>query len=266
VKDYYDDLTRGGWEIQLGSLGSGNHFIEVCLDENEIVWIVLHSGSRGIGNQLAQKHIKVAQKLMDDMHGVLKDKDLAYLPEGTQGFDEYLYDLHWAQEFALLNREEMMDRVLTEMSYSMYGEGGHESEIEVERINCHHNFTQKERHFGSDVWVTRKGAIQMKQGQKGVIPGSMGTRSYIVSGLENTMAYHSAPHGAGRRLSRSAAKKQFTLADLEAQMGNIVYKHSDAFIDEIPAAYKNIDEVMENSKELVRIEHTLRQIVNVKGS
>jgi tRNA-splicing ligase RtcB len=180
-------------------------------------------------------------------------------------FDEYLYDLHWAQEFALLNREEMMDRVLTEMSYSMYGEGGHEKEIEVERINCHHNFTQKEHHFGADVWLTRKGAIQMKQGQKGVIPGSMGTRSYIVSGLENAMAYHSAPHGAGRRLSRSAAKKQFTLADLEAQMENVAYKRSEAFIDEIPAAYKDIDEVMQNSKELVRIEHTLRQVVNVKG-
>jgi tRNA-splicing ligase RtcB len=265
ARDDYDDLTRGGWEIQLGSLGSGNHFIEVCLDENDVVWIVLHSGSRGIGNRLAQKHIKVAQKLMDDMRIVLKDKDLAYLSEGMLGFDEYLYDLHWAQEFALLNREEMMDRVLTEMSYSMYGEGGHEKEIEVERINCHHNFTQKEHHFGADVWLTRKGAIQMKRGQKGVIPGSMGTRSYIVSGLENLMAYHSAPHGAGRKLSRSAAKKQFTLADLEAQMGNVVYKRSDAFIDEIPAAYKNIDEVMENSKELVRIEHTLRQVVNVKG-
>ena len=166
----------------------------------------------------------------------------------------------------MLNREEMMDRVLTEMSYSMYGEGGHENDIEVERINCHHNFTQKEHHFGAEVWLTRKGAIQMKRGQKGVIPGSMGTRSYIVSGLENPMAYHSAPHGAGRRLSRSRAKKQFTLADLEAQMGDIVYKHSPAFIDEIPTAYKNIDEVMQYYSELVQIEHTLRQVVNVKGS
>ena len=266
ARDDYGELTRDGWEIQLGSLGSGNHFIEVCLDEDDTVWLVLHSGSRGIGNRLAQKHIKVAQALMDRAHIVLENKDLAYLSEGMPGFDEYLYDLHWAQEFALLNREEMMDRVLTEMSYSMYGEGGHEKDIEVERINCHHNFTQKEHHFGAEVWLTRKGAIQMKRGQKGVIPGSMGTRSYIVSGLENPLAYQSAPHGAGRRLSRSAAKKQFTLADLEAQMGNVVYKRSPAFIDEIPAAYKNIDEVMQHSSELVRIEHTLRQVVNVKGS
>ncbi len=266
TKDYYADMTRNGWEIQLGSLGSGNHFIEVCLDENDTVWLVLHSGSRGIGNQLAQKHIKIAQKLMEDMHIPLVDRDLAYFSEGIQGFDDYIYDLHWAQEFALLNREEMMDRVLTEMSYSMFNEGGHEKEIEVERINCHHNFTQKEHHFGCDVWLTRKGAIQMKHGQLGIIPGSMGTRSYIVSGLENKMAYHSAPHGAGRRLSRSEAKRQYTLSDLEAQMGNVVYNHSDAFIDEIPSAYKDIDEVMENSKELVKIEHTLKQIVNIKGN
>lgn len=266
AKDYYGELTRQGWEIQLGSLGSGNHFIEVCLDEDDTVWLVLHSGSRGIGNQLASRHIKVAQKLMDDMHISLKDRDLAYLAEGIPGFDEYLYDLHWAQEFALLNREEMMDRVLTELSYTMYGEDGHQGEIEQERINCHHNFTQQEIHFGQNVWLTRKGAIQMRLRQKGVIPGSMGTRSYIVSGLENPMSYHSAPHGAGRRMSRTAAKKQFTLADLEAQMGDVVYRHSADFIDEIPAAYKDIDEVMENAKELVKVEHVLRQVVNVKGS
>lgn len=266
TKDYYADMTRNGWEIQLGSLGSGNHFIEVCLDEKETVWLVLHSGSRGIGNQLATKHIKVAQKLMEQMHITLADRDLAYLSEGVDGFDEYIYDLHWAQDFALENRNEMMDRVLTEMSYTMFGEDGHQSEIEVERINCHHNFTQKEHHMGHDVWLTRKGAIQMKLGQKGVIPGSMGTRSYIVSGLENKLAYHSAPHGAGRRLSRTEARKQFTLQDLEKQMGSVVFKHSNDFIDEIPSAYKDIDEVMENSRDLVKVEHVLKQIINVKGS
>ncbi len=266
TKVYYADMTRQGWEIQLGSLGSGNHFIEICLDESDTVWLVLHSGSRGIGNQLATKHIKVAQKLMDTMHINLVDRDLAYLSEGVAGFDEYIYDLLWAQDFALENRNEMMDRVLTEMSYTMYGENGHQSEIEVERINCHHNFTQKEHHLGSDLWLTRKGAIQMEKGQKGIIPGSMGTRSYIVSGLANKLSYNSAPHGAGRRMSRTEARKQFTLEDLEREMGDVVYKHSAEFIDEIPLAYKDIDEVMENSKELVDIEHTLKQVLNIKGN
>lgn len=266
AREHYAGLTRSGWEVQLGSLGGGNHFIEVCLDEADRVWIVLHSGSRGIGNQLAQVHIKAAQRLMDERHVTLADRDLAYLPEEVPGFQAYMDDLHWAQEFALANREEMMDRVLTEFSYAMYGEDGHQGEIERQRINCHHNFTQRERHFDADVWVTRKGAIQMRRGQKGVIPGSMGTRSYIVSGLENAFSYHSAPHGAGRRMSRAAAKKRFTLADLERQMQGVVYRPSKAFVDEIPAAYKDIDEVMENASELVVIEHTLRQIVNVKGS
>lgn len=264
-KEYYKELTKTGWEYQLGSLGSGNHFIEICLDEKNDVWVVLHSGSRGIGNQIAQKHIKVAQELNDKMLISLKDKDLAYLSEGLPGFDEYIYDLHWAQDFALLNREEMMDRVMTELSYTMYGEGGHEEEIEEGRINCHHNFTQKEHHFGADVWLTRKGAIQMKKGQLGIIPGSMGTRSYIVSGLENPLAYHSAPHGAGRRFSRTEAKKRFTMEDMEKAMVGVSYRHSKEFIDEIPGAYKDIDDVMENSKELVEIKHTLKQIVNVKG-
>jgi tRNA-splicing ligase RtcB len=266
AREYYAGMTRSGWEVQLGSLGGGNHFIEVSLDEADRVWLVLHSGSRGIGNRLANLHIKAAQALMDERQIALADPDLAYLPESVPGFRAYMDDLHWAQAFALLNREEMMDRVLTEVSYAMFGEDGHQGEIECERINCHHNFTQREHHFGADVWVTRKGAIQMKRGQKGVIPGSMGTRSYVVSGLANPFSYDSAPHGAGRRMSRAAAKKRFSLADLEAQMGTVVYRHSKAFIDEIPAAYKDIDEVMENARELVNVEHTLRQIVNVKGS
>lgn len=255
----------GKWQTAVGTLGSGNHFIELSLDQNDQVWIVLHSGSRGIGNQLAQKHIKVAQGLCEEMFVSLKDRDLAYLPEGRKEFYDYIRDLLWAQEFALLNRDEMMDRVLTELSYSFFNEGGHQSEIELERINCHHNFTQKENHFGQNVWLTRKGAIQMKQGQRGVIPGSMGTRSYIVSGLENPLSYASAPHGAGRRFSRTEARKRFTMDDFEVAMKGIECRHSKELIDELPGAYKDIDTVMENSKELVKIEYELKQILNVKG-
>ena len=253
------------WTEALGSLGSGNHFIEICLDESEQVWVVLHSGSRGIGNKLAMKHIKTAQKLMDENRVQLKDRDLAYLVEGRKEFSDYITDLLWAQDFALLNREEMMDRVMTELSYLFYKEDGHQADIELERINCHHNFTQRENHFDENVWVTRKGAIQMKQGQKGVIPGSMGTRSYVVSGLENQMAYHSAPHGAGRRFSRGEARRRFTMDDFRKAMAGIECRHSAKLIDELPMAYKDIDEVMENSRDLVKVEHTLRQLVNVKG-
>lgn len=265
-KDYYKEVTKTGWQYQLGSLGSGNHFIEVCLDENDAVWVVLHSGSRGVGNKLAERHIKVAQKLMDEMFITLKDKDLAYLPENWKEFDAYIEDLLWAQDFALFNREEMMDRVMTELSFLFYKENGHQSEIELERINCHHNFTQRENHFGQNVWLTRKGAIQMKNGQRGVIPGSMGTRSYIVSGLENPVAYHSAPHGAGRRFSRTEARRRFTMKDFDRELSGVVVKRSEEFLDEIPSAYKDIDAVMENSKDLVKIEHVLKQIVNVKGN
>jgi tRNA-splicing ligase RtcB (3'-phosphate/5'-hydroxy nucleic acid ligase) len=260
----YDKVDKY-WENALGTLGSGNHFIEICLDENDQVWVALHSGSRGIGNRLATKHIKIAQKLMDEAHVPLKDRDLAYLSEGTPEFDAYIRDLLWAQDFARLNREEMMDRVMKELSYTFYGEDGHQSQIEIERINCHHNFTQQETHFDRNVWITRKGAIQMMRGQKGIIPGSMGTRSYIVSGLENPLSYNSAPHGAGRRFSRAEAKRRFTMEDLASAMGNVSYRHSKTLLDEIPMAYKDIDEVMENSKELVHVDHTLKQVVNIKG-
>lgn len=263
-RDYYNKVSKH-WEEALGSLGSGNHFIEISLDENDQVWIVLHSGSRGIGNQLAQKHITIAQELMDTFLIQLKDKDLAYLPTNTKEFEAYIYDLLWAQDFALLNREEMMDRVMTELSYLFFKEDGYQKDIEIERINCHHNFTQQENHFNQNVWITRKGAIQMRQGQKGIIPGSMGTRSYIVSGLENPLSFHSAPHGAGRKFSRAEARRRFTMKDFDEVMKGVECRHSEALIDELPGAYKNIDEVMENSKELVEVEHVLKQIVNVKG-
>jgi tRNA-splicing ligase RtcB len=263
TKDY--EIVDKNWITALGSLGSGNHFIEICLDENDQVWVALHSGSRGIGNRLATKHIRVAQRLMEEESIALKDRDLAYLTESTTEFDAYIADLLWAQDFALLNREEMMDRVMQELSFTFYKEDGHQSEIEIERINCHHNFTQQEQHFGQRVWITRKGAIQMKKDQKGIIPGSMGTQSYIVSGLENPFSFNSAPHGAGRRFSRSEAKRRFTMDDLKAAMGDISFRYSKSLIDEIPMAYKDIDEVMANSKELVKIDHTLRQIINIKG-
>jgi tRNA-splicing ligase RtcB len=260
----YRDVTRD-WPTQLGSLGSGNHFIELSLDEQDRVWVVLHSGSRGVGNLLAQKHIRIAQRLCDEAKVPLADRDLAYLSASTPEFDAYVRDLLWAQEFARHNRDEMMDRVLTELSYALFGEGGHEREIEVERINCHHNFTCREHHFGHDVWITRKGAIQMQQGQLGVIPGSMGTRSYIVSGRGNPDSFCSAPHGAGRRFSRNEARRRFDMDDFDAAMKGIEHRRSPKLIDELPGAYKDVDLVIEQSLDLVQVEHVLRQVVNVKG-
>lgn len=262
-KDYLE--VDKNWMNALGTLGGGNHFIEVSLDENNEVWVVLHSGSRGVGNKIALRHIKVAQGLCEQMFVNLKDPDLAYLPAETKEFKEYMDDLEWSQTFALANREEMMDRVMGTLCHVVNKMRGEDYVQEIERINCHHNFTQQENHFGKNVWITRKGAIQMRQGQLGVIPGSMGTRSYIVSGLQNKLAYHSAPHGAGRRFSRTEARKRFTMQDFEDQMQGVNCSHSDALIDELPLAYKDIDEVMENSKELVEIKHVLKQILSVKG-
>ena len=262
----YRKLSRRvDWRRQLGSLGSGNHFIEITVDESGSVWAFLHSGSRGIGNRIATHHIGTAQKLMKQQSIRLPDRDLAYLSEGTEEFDDYIHDLRWAQDFALFNREEMMDRVMTELSYTVYGEGGREGELELERIQCHHNFTQKERHYGKDVWVSRKGAIQAKEGQMGLIPGSMGTASYVVRGLGSAEAFETAPHGAGRRFSRGEARRRFTMDDFDRDMQGIEVRRSKEFIDELPGAYKDIDTVMEQSKDLVEIVHTFRQIVNVKG-
>ena len=258
---------ESSWPLQLGSLGGGNHFIELSRDESGAVWAALHSGSRGVGNRIARHYIRLARESCARRRIELADRDLSYLSagDGTTAFDDYLADLHWAQEFARHNRDEMMDRVLTELSYAFHGEDGHQAELEVERINCHHNFTQVERHFGHDVWVTRKGAIEARAGMKAMIPGSMGTRSYIVSGLGNPLAFCSAPHGAGRRFSRTEARRRFSMEDFERQMRGIEHRSDRVLIDEIPSAYKDIDVVMEQSRELVRVEHTLSQIVNVKG-
>lgn len=259
------DRISSNWREQIGTLGGGNHFIEICVDPEDTIWVTLHSGSRGVGNKIGNHYIKLAQEMCEKMLVQLPDPDLAYLPEGTVDFCDYIRDLRWAQKFALLNREEMMDRVLKDISYCIYKEDGHQKDFEIERINCHHNFTQIEKHFGHDVWITRKGAIQAKEGMKGMIPGSMGTRSYIVSGLECPMAFHSAPHGAGRRMSRGKARAAFTMEDFDKAMVGIEHRRSDVLIDELPMAYKDIDVVMENAKELVKIETTLKQILNVKG-
>ena len=254
------EMTTPTWRLQLGSLGSGNHFVEVSLDEEDRVWLFLHSGSRGVGNRLAVKHIKIAQDLARRWWIPLPDPDLAYLAEGTGEFSAYLRDLHWAQHFALLNREEMMDRAV-----SCLGKWIGEAVTPTETVNCHHNYTAREKHFGKEVWVSRKGAIDASQGTPGLIPGSMGTRSYVVSGKGSRVALNSSPHGAGREYSRTAARKAFSRAQLDAAMEGIEWRRTSAFLDEIPAAYKDIDVVMEDAKDLVEIRHTLRQIVNVKG-
>ena len=260
-----DGLARL-WRHQLGSLGSGNHFIEVTVDETDRIWFFLHSGSRGVGNRIAQFHIAVAHGVMQRYWISLPDRDLAYLVEGTPEFDEYIADLTWAQAFALANREEMMDRVVDQFERWMSAATGQAVTVDEEtRINCHHNFTQQEKHWGKDVWLSRKGAISAREGEWGLIPGSMGTASYVVQGLGNAVALNSSPHGAGRMFSRSAARRNFTGDDLRASMVGIEYRDSDAFIDEIPAAYKDIDQVMADASDLVEIRHTLRQLVNVKG-
>lgn len=248
------------WELQLGTLGSGNHFIEVSLDEEDAVWLFLHSGSRGVGNRIAQHHIKIAQQECEKWFIQLPHRDLAYLVEDSEEFWTYIRELQWAQKFALLNREEMMDRVAA--CFAEWTGFPHEPR---EEINCHHNYTTQEMHFGKQVWLSRKGAIDASEGTPGLIPGSMGTRSYVVVGKGNRLALNSSPHGAGREYSRSRARKTFTSDDLRAAMGDIEYRDTDAFIDEIPAAYKDIDVVMADAKDLVEVRHTLRQIVNVKG-
>jgi tRNA-splicing ligase RtcB (3'-phosphate/5'-hydroxy nucleic acid ligase) len=250
----------GNWALQLGTLGSGNHFIEVTADETGSVWLFLHSGSRGVGNKIATHHIKVAQDLMTKYWIRLPDPDLAYLAEGTDEFWAYIRQLRWAQDFALANRDEMMDRVV-----DCFARWMGKPVREVERVQCHHNYTVREKHFGKDVWLSRKGAIDAGKGVAGLIPGSMGDASYVVVGKGNPLSLNSSPHGAGRNYSRSKARKTFTREQLREAMKGIEYRDTDAFIDEIPQAYKPIDVVMQDAADLVEIRHTLRQIVNVKG-
>ncbi len=254
-----DRIRKAGQ--QFGSLGSGNHFFEVCLDERDAVWLVLHSGSRGIGNELAEHHIARAKGLMKQWWIELEDPDLAYLVQGTPEFEDYIRDMLWAQRYARANRDQMMNEVLHRF-FRFVGHGH-----ELGRVNCHHNFTEMEHHRGRDVWVTRKGAIRARVGDMGVIPGSMGTRSYIVRGRGNPLSYHSSSHGAGRRLSRGEAIRSITGDDLRRAMEGRVWldRDADSLVDEAPMAYKDIDEVMEAQRDLVEVVHTLRQILNYKG-
>jgi tRNA-splicing ligase RtcB len=262
AEDYGFDPAQyaANWTLQLGSLGSGNHFIEISLDEEDRVWLFLHSGSRGVGNKIATHHIRVAQRQCEKRWISLPDPDLAYLVEGDEEFWTYIRQLRWAQHFALLNREEMMDRVETAF-VEWVG-----AEVEAsERVNCHHNYTEQEKHFGKTVWLSRKGAINAEAGRPGLIPGSMGTRSYVVEGKGNRLALNSSPHGAGREYGRRHAERTFTYEQLVESMQGIEWSGSREFIDEIPSAYKDIDVVMNDAKDLVEVRHTLRQIVNVKG-
>jgi RNA-splicing ligase RtcB len=247
---------------QFGTLGSGNHFFEVCLDERDIVWIVLHSGSRGVGNVLASRHIDIARNIFRHADDMLEDPDLAFFVNGTDQFQAYVDDLLWAQDYAAANRNQMMNSAIKAF-FKFVGKGK-----EAQRINCHHNFTQREDHNGKKLWITRKGAIQADTGRLGVIPGSMGTRSYIVEGLGNPLSYNSCSHGAGRAMSRGEARRTFTAKDLREQMGDRVWQDrvADELIDEIPSSYKDIDVVMEDQKDLVSVVHTLHQILNYKGT
>ncbi len=245
----------------LGTLGTGNHFIEVCLDEAGFVWFMLHSGSRGVGNAIGTHFIELAKKDAERHQRNLPDKDLAYFEEGAQYFGDYVRGVSWAQKFAMKNREVMMANLIATVRTVIKKP----FEAQVEAVNCHHNYVQQERHFGQDVFVTRKGAVSAKRGQMGIIPGSMGARSYIVRGLGNPESFESCSHGAGRVMSRTKAKKQFTVADqIKATEGVECRKDADV-IDEIPMAYKDIDAVMAAQSDLVEVVHTLKQVVCVKG-
>lgn len=259
------DATGGAmWKAsrQLGTLGSGNHFIELCLDENQDVWVMLHSGSRGIGNMIGTYFIEKAKRRMEQYFIHLPDGDLAYLPEETDDFNDYMEAVGWAQNYALENRRVMMGAVLEVLRKQI----PIDFSLTQEAINCHHNYVERENHFGRNMWVTRKGAIRARAGDLGIIPGSMGQRSYIVRGNGNIQSYCSCSHGAGRVMSRAQARRTFSLTDLINQTDGVECRKDDAVLDEIPSAYKNIDEVMANQSDLVEVVHTLKQVLCVKGA
>ncbi len=253
-------VKNDGFAKQLGTLGSGNHFIELCLDENQDVWVMLHSGSRGIGNKIGMYFIELAKREMEKWMIHLPDRDLAYLSEGSEYYDDYIEAVSWGQDYARLNRSHMMQAVLSVLKDKLP-----EFIITQEAINCHHNYVERENHFGQNVWVTRKGAIRARKDDLGIIPGSMGDKSFIVRGKGEPESFCSCSHGAGRRLSRTAANKTFTVADLVSATEGIECRKDKGVLDEIPMAYKPIGSVMENQTDLVEVVHTLRQIVNVKG-
>jgi tRNA-splicing ligase RtcB len=257
----YPKLEKTNHRNHLGTLGTGNHFIEVCLDQDGFVWFMLHSGSRGVGNAIGTMFIELAKQDAMRHEANLPDRDLAYFEEGSRYFGDYVRAVSWAQKFAKLNREVMMRRVIE----AAKGVIRKNFQSHVEAVNCHHNYVQQERHFGQDVYVTRKGAVSAKKGELGIIPGSMGARSYIVRGLGNPESFESCSHGAGRTMSRGEAKRRFTLADHRAATEGVECRKDKDVIDEIPMAYKDIDAVMEAQRDLVEVVHTLKQVVCVKG-
>ncbi|MDR2213255.1 MAG: RtcB family protein [Pseudomonadales bacterium] len=257
----YPRLEKTNNVNHLGTLGTGNHFVEVCIDEGGAVWFMLHSGSRGVGNAIGSLFIELAREdaMKNDVH--LPDKDLAYFEEGSQYFGDYVRAVGWAQKFAAMNREVMMQSVVE----AVRGVIAKPFETHLEAVNCHHNYVQKEHHFGEDVYVTRKGAVSARKGQLGIIPGSMGAKSYIVRGLGNPESFESCSHGAGRVLSRTKAKAMYTVADHEAATQGVECRKDAGVIDETPAAYKDIDAVIAAQCDLIEVMHTLKQVVCVKG-
>ena len=263
IAEQHPKLLKGhvNTHRHLGTLGTGNHFIEVCLDETDTVWVMLHSGSRGIGNRIGSYFINLAKEDMKKWFVNLPEKDLSYFPEGTDHFDDYWQAVSWAQNYALRNREIMMARALDALG----GELDREVFAIEKAVNCHHNYVDRENHFGANVFVTRKGAVRARVGDLGIIPGSMGARSFIVEGLGNKDSFNSCSHGAGRTMSRTKARNTFTVEDLKAQTIGVECRKDSDVIDEIPGSYKDIDEVMANQADLVKPIHTLRQVVCVKG-
>ena len=251
---------KSDWTRQLGSLGGGNHFIEVCLDETNGVWVMLHSGSRGIGNAIGTYFIALAKRDFEKQQINLPDRDLAYFAEGADHFDDYVEAVGWAQDYARANREAMMDLVVEAMRRHLPSFG-----VAGQAVNCHHNYVERESHFGESVWLTRKGAIRARKGELGIIPGSMGVQSYIVRGKGSAESFDSCAHGAGRQMSRNAALKRFTVDNLIEQTSGVICRKDKGVLDEIPSAYKNIDEVMANQSDLVEVVHTLKQVLCVKG-
>lgn len=261
ITDKYPALAKTNNRGHLGTLGSGNHFIEVCLDEANRVWFMLHSGSRGVGNAIGNLFIQLAQADMRQHIADLPDRDLAYFEEGSKHFDDYVEAVGWAQDFAKQNRALMMHAVIQATRQVI----SKPFEVALEAVNCHHNYVQKERHFGEEILVTRKGAVSAKKGELGIIPGSMGAKSFIVRGLGNEESFCSCSHGAGRTMSRTKARNTFTVEDQIRATAHVECRKDAAVIDEIPMAYKDIDNVMHAQRELVEVLHTLRQVVCVKG-
>ena len=265
VKNLNEKILPDYWKKagqQLGTLGSGNHFIEICIDENQDVWVMLHSGSRGIGNMIGSYYIEKAKRQMEKFFIRLPDSDLAYFPEDTEDFNDYMEAVQWEQDYALENRKVMMEVVLDALRKHI----PKEFKITQEAINCHHNYVEKEHHFGRNLWVTRKGAIRARSGDLGIIPGSMGQKSYIVRGKGELQSYCSCSHGAGRSMSRAEAKRRFSIDDLIKQTEGVECRKDASVIDEIPASYKDIDQVMANQTDLVEVVHTLKQVMCVKGA